>query len=75
MGTELAAITAKGQATIPKTIREALGLCQCVRVRWDLEHGSVSIRVVPPLELRFLQGVETGLQEWDKPSDDALPVW
>ena len=67
---ELATITAKGQVTIPKAIREALGLRQGDRLRWDLEHDSVRVRVVPPLELRFLQGVEAGLQEWDSAADE-----
>ena len=37
MDTELATITAKGQVTIPKAIRQALGLQKGDQLRWDLE--------------------------------------
>jgi AbrB family looped-hinge helix DNA binding protein len=70
MDTELATITAKGQVTIPKAIRDALGLWQGDRLRWDLEGSTVHVRLVAPLELTFHQGVEAGLEEWASAGDD-----
>jgi AbrB family looped-hinge helix DNA binding protein len=70
MEPQLATLTAKGQVTIPKGIREALGLRQGDRLRWDLDEGGVRIRVVAPLDLAYLQGVEAGLQEWASPADE-----
>ncbi|QVL54243.1 MAG: AbrB/MazE/SpoVT family DNA-binding domain-containing protein [Cyanobium sp. M30B3] len=49
--TELATITAKGQVTIPKAIREALNLRQGDQLRWDLDDGGVRVRLVSPLDL------------------------
>ncbi|MFN7898590.1 MAG: AbrB/MazE/SpoVT family DNA-binding domain-containing protein [Synechococcaceae cyanobacterium] len=70
MDPELATITAKGQVTIPKTIREALALRQGDQLRWDLDEGGVRVRRVTPLDLTYLRGIEAGLQEWTSPEDE-----
>jgi AbrB family looped-hinge helix DNA binding protein len=70
MASELATLTAKGQVTIPKTVRDALGLRQGDQLSWELEDGSVRVRAVSPLDVAFLQGVEAGLQEWSSSVDD-----
>ena len=70
MEPELATITAKGQVTIPKAIREALALRQGDQLRWDLDDGGVRVRLVTPLDLTYLRGVEAGLQEWASPEDE-----
>ena len=70
MDTEIATITAKGQVTVPKAIREALGLRQGDQLRWDLEDGGVRVRLVSPLDLTYLRGVEAGLEEWASPEDE-----
>jgi antitoxin PrlF len=68
--TELATITAKGQVTIPKAIRDALNLRQGDQLRWDLDDGGVRVRLVTPLDLTYLRGVEVGLEEWASPEDE-----
>ena len=70
MNTELATITAKGQVTIPKAIREALELRQGDQLRWDLDDGGVRVRLVTPLDLTYLRGVDAGLEEWASPEDE-----
>ena len=67
---EFATITAKGQVTIPRAIRKALQLRQGDQLRWDLEDGDVRVRLVSPLDLTDLRGVEAGLQEWASPEDE-----
>ncbi|MFM7464000.1 MAG: AbrB/MazE/SpoVT family DNA-binding domain-containing protein [Cyanobium sp.] len=70
MDAELATITAKGQVTIPKAIRHALNLRQGDQLRWDLEDGGVCVRLVSPLDLTYLRGVEAGLEKWASPEDE-----
>ena len=67
---ELATITAKGQVTIPKAIRDALNLRQGDQLRWDLDDGGVRVRRVSPLDLTYLRGVEAALEEWASPEDE-----
>ena len=40
---EVATLTAKGQITVPKAVRDALGLRQGDRLSWELEDGSVRV--------------------------------
>ena len=39
MDSKLATLTSKGQVTVPKTVRDALGLRQGDTLQWDLEEG------------------------------------
>lgn len=65
---ELATLTSKGQVTVPKSVRDALGLQQGDQLSWELENGSV--RVVAPLDLMYFQGVEANLPEWNSQADE-----
>ncbi|WP_411871045.1 AbrB/MazE/SpoVT family DNA-binding domain-containing protein [Vulcanococcus limneticus] len=67
---EVATLTAKGQVTVPKAVREALGLRQGDQLSWELEDGCVRVRAVAPLDLVYLQGLDATLQEWSSPADD-----
>ena len=67
---EVATLAAKGQATIPKAIREPLGLRQVDSVRWDLEAGAVKVRLVAPLDLACLRSLEGTLAEWSSAADE-----
>ena len=70
MTIELATLTAKGQVTMPKAVREALGLRQGDQLSWELEDGAVRVEPVTPLDLTYLRGLEAGLQEWTSAADD-----
>ena len=67
---DVATLTAKGQVTVPKAVREALGLRQGDLLSWELEDGSVRVRAVAPLDLAYLRGLERGLSEWSSPADE-----
>ena len=52
---EVATLTAKGQITVPKAVRDALGLRQGDLFSWELEDRSVRVRAVAPLDVAYLQ--------------------
>lgn len=76
---EDATVTSKGQVTIPKRIREALGLDSGTRVEFVLEDdGSVRVRPKePPMER--LENVKETLAKHDVDLDalrrDAKAAW
>jgi len=65
-------LTEKGQATIPKEVRDMLHLSGGDRVAWIVEKVPivVSIRKATPIDLAFSQSVSSTLDEWDSPLDD-----
>jgi AbrB family looped-hinge helix DNA binding protein len=67
---ELATLIAKGQVTVPKAVREALGLQQGDQLSWELQGGSVRVRAVAPLDVAYLQGLEGTLIEWSGTADE-----
>ena len=68
---ELATLTAKGQVTIPKAVRDALALKRGDVLSWELDDRSVRLRVVSPVDLDYLRGVEASLSEWASDADEA----
>ena len=70
MTLDIATVTAKGQVTVPKAIREALGLRQGDRLSWEVDNGTARVKVVSPLDLDYLQGLEANLQDWASAADD-----
>ena len=71
MSVELARLTARGQTTIPKRIREAAGLRQGDVLAFDLVGDQVRVRkVTGPLD-EYLRALQDTLHEWDSKEDEV----
>lgn len=67
----IAKVTAKGQTTIPKEVREALHVAPGDLIVWQVEPGGKAVvRRVQPLDLEYLRAVEGTLSEWSSPADE-----
>jgi len=65
-------ITAKGQTTIPREVRNALRVAPGDLIAWEVAaDGSVTVRRVQPLDIEYLRAAEGTLSEWSSAEDEA----
>lgn len=73
----ISSLTSKGQVTIPKAIRDELGLRPHDKVSFSIENGCVSLRrAYPSLEdlMGSLPASELPMDKWDEiVQDDIAP--
>lgn len=62
-------LTTKGQTTIPREVRDALGLRSGDRISYRIEGGSVVIRKLTPVDVAHLRALQVTLSEWSSPED------
>ncbi len=67
---EIARITARGQTTIPKRIRDAIGLGQSDVISFEVEDDHLIVRKVPRGQDEYLQGLSRTMSEWASPEDE-----
>lgn len=66
-------LTANGQTTIPKAVREALHLKEGDVLEFEVERDGARIRKVAPEDLAYLRLLEDSLaKEWLSPDDAEL---
>ena len=65
-----AKVTSKGQTTIPKEVREALGLKPGDLILWEVAEGRALVRRVEPMDLAYLKALQETLTEWASPEDE-----
>lgn len=70
MPVELARLTARGQTTIPKRIREAADLRRGDVLAFDLIGKELRVRKVPPTADEYLRAVTETLEEWNSKEDE-----
>jgi AbrB family looped-hinge helix DNA binding protein len=63
-------LTKKYQATLPVQVRKILQLKAGDKVAFEIENDTVVIRKVEPLEIEFLESLETTLNEWQSKYDE-----
>lgn len=67
---ELSKLSRKGQITIPKEVRDAVGLRPGDMVAYRAENGVITIKRVEPFDSRFHAALSDTLEEWTSPEDD-----
>ncbi len=63
-------ISSKGQVTIPKEVRETLGVKPGDLVKYEIENGAVSITRVEPFDAEFHAALSETMEEWASPEDE-----
>jgi antitoxin PrlF len=69
-------ITSKGQTTLPKEIRDKLGVRSGDTLVYEVEGNAVRVRKAEPFDLAWHRAIPPTLAEWDSTNDhenfDAL---
>ena len=63
-------ISSKGQITIPREIREKLGLEPGHLVAYEVRDGEVVLKRVEPFDVAFHEALSKTLDEWNSPEDE-----
>jgi len=63
-------LSSKGQVTIPKEIREAIGLEPGNMIAYEVQNGSVILSRVEAFDAVFHEALAKSLEEWDSPEDE-----
>lgn len=63
-------LSAKGQVTVPREIREILGLKAGDMVAYEVQNGSVILKRAEPFDAAFHKALSATLDEWVTPEDD-----
>lgn len=63
-------LTSKYQATVPKEVREFLGLAAGDGLQWEIENNQIVVKKLSKLDLEWHKAIEMTLQEWNSPEDD-----
>jgi antitoxin PrlF len=68
----VAKITAKGQTTIPRAVRNALHVVPGDLIAWDVAaDGTATVRRLQAMDVEYLRALEGMLSEWSGAADDA----
>lgn len=67
---EISRVSTKGQVTLPKKVREAIGVGPGDAVAYKVGQGVVTLRRLEPIDLVFHAAVERTLEEWNSKEDD-----
>lgn len=68
---KFARITARGQTTIPKSVRKAADLQEGDVVAFEVEGDRVVLRKVSTEQDAYLRGLGETMGEWTSPEDEA----
>jgi len=64
-------ITSRAQTTLPKEVREALGVKPGDMLVYRIAKGKVTLARAEPMDRAYLKSVESTLSEWTSAADAA----
>lgn len=67
---QISRVSSKGQVTLPKKVREAIGVGPGDAVAYDVGKGVATLRRLEPIDLAFHAALESTLAEWASKEDD-----
>lgn len=67
----LSRLTSKSQTTVPKPVREKLGLSPGDTVEYEIDGDDVRLRKLERADTDYLRALQATLSEWDSPEDAA----
>ena len=62
-------LSAKGQVTIPKEIREKIGIEPGDMVAYEIKNGVVTLKRIEPFDAEFHAALSKTLDEWSTTED------
>ena len=65
-------ITSKGQVTVPKRVRESLGIKVGDSIAYEVNEDNAVIRRIPKIDVEWANSIENTLTEWVDGLDDEL---
>ncbi len=65
-------ITSKGQVTVPKKVRESLGIKEGDSLGYEVHEDNAVIRRIPRIDVEWANSIENTLTEWVDELDDEL---
>lgn len=69
--TAVAKVTAKGQTTIPQSVRTALHVAPGDLIAWEVgPDGTATVHRLQPMDLEYIRAVEGTLSEWSGTADE-----
>jgi AbrB family looped-hinge helix DNA binding protein len=71
MTAHFAKVTSKAQTTLPKEVRDALGVKPGDSIVYRVTPSGVSLAKAEPINRDYLRGLETTLSEWSTAEDAA----
>jgi antitoxin PrlF len=66
----LSRLSVKGQVTIPKKVREQLGLTPNDYVIYELQDGVALLRKLEPFDTQYHAALSATLSEWSSAADE-----
>lgn len=63
-------LSSKGQVTIPKEVRDKVGLEPGHFVAYEVKDGVIILKRVEPFDAAFHEALSKTLDEWNSPEDE-----